>query len=84
MCNERAIRNYCKDGKLQTGMMLISWQMPNCQQSPPELEQPNLGPRWLLKREQPPRAGDAGKHRFQNHFHRFSSQKVIGRELLMI
>jgi hypothetical protein len=56
MRNERAIRNYCEDGKLQTGMMLISWQMPNCQQSPLESEQPNLGPRWLLKREEPPRA----------------------------
>jgi hypothetical protein len=30
--NERAIRNYCKDGKLQTGMMLIFRQMPSCQQ----------------------------------------------------
>jgi len=29
--NERAMRNNCKDGKLQAGMMLLSRQMPNCQ-----------------------------------------------------
>ena len=42
--NERAIRNYCKDGKLQTGMMVILQQMPNCQQGPAKSEQPNLVP----------------------------------------
>ena len=41
-------RNYCKDGQLQTGMMLIFRQMPNCQQSPAKSEQPNLVPRWSL------------------------------------
>ena len=30
--NERTIRNYCKDGKLEAGMMLIFRQMPDCQQ----------------------------------------------------
>jgi hypothetical protein len=30
--NERAIRNYCKDGKLEAGMTLMFRQMPNCQQ----------------------------------------------------
>src|SRR6266404_1855983 len=29
--NERAISNYCKDGKLQAKMMLIFRHMPNCQ-----------------------------------------------------
>jgi hypothetical protein len=31
--NERATRNCRKDGKLQTGMMLIFRQMPSCQQT---------------------------------------------------
>ena len=52
MCNERAMRNYCKDGKLPAGMMLIFRQMPNCQQSPAKSAQPNLVPRWPAKREQ--------------------------------
>ena len=30
--NERAIRNYRKDGRLQAGTMLIFRQMPNCQE----------------------------------------------------
>ena len=50
-CNERAIRNCCKDGKLQTRMMLIFRQMPSCQQSPKSptrSEQLNLVPRWLV------------------------------------
>jgi len=29
--NERAIRNYCKDGRLQAGMMLILQHVLNCQ-----------------------------------------------------
>src|SRR5713101_7875782 len=41
--NERAIRNYCKDGKLQAGTMLILQHMPNCQQKSGDVEQPNCG-----------------------------------------
>jgi hypothetical protein len=44
MRNERAIRNYCKDGKLQAGRTLIFQQMPNCQQRPAKSEEPNLVP----------------------------------------
>jgi len=50
--NERAMRNYCKDGKLPARMMLIFRQMPNCQQSPAKSAQPKLVPRWPAKREQ--------------------------------
>jgi hypothetical protein len=46
--NERAIRNYCKDEKLEAGMMLIFQQKPNSQQSAAKSEQPSLVPRWLL------------------------------------
>ncbi len=42
MGNERAMRNYCKDGKLQAGMMLIFRHMPNCQHSPAKAQQPIL------------------------------------------
>jgi hypothetical protein len=47
MCNERAIRKYCKGRKLQTGMMLTFRQMPNGEQKRHEVEQSNLVPRWL-------------------------------------
>jgi hypothetical protein len=46
--NERAIRNCCKDKKLQTDMTLSFRQMPNRQQNPTKSEQPNLVPAWLL------------------------------------
>ena len=42
MRNERAISNYCKGKKLQTGMMLTFRQMPNGEQKPDEVEQSNL------------------------------------------
>jgi len=50
--NERAVRNYCKGGKLPAGMMLSFRQKPNGQQSPPEViaTESNLVPPWLLAR----------------------------------
>ena len=52
MCNERAIRKYCKGRKLQTGMMLTFRQMPNGEQKPDDVEQSNLVPRWLCCKTQ--------------------------------
>jgi hypothetical protein len=46
--NERAIRNYRKDGKLHAVMMLIFRQKPNRQQGPAKSEEPNPAPGWLL------------------------------------
>jgi hypothetical protein len=43
--NGRAIHNYCKDGELQAGMMLIFQQMPNCQRKSREVIQSNVVPR---------------------------------------